>query len=79
MALDDTYHAAVAKISEASRSRTKHLDLSRLRLTQLPPSVGSLAGLETLSLEYNYLETLPDEITHLKQLRALLAQIGHQS
>ena len=44
------------------------LDLSNNDITEVPPSIGGLAGLEKLNLMGNRLQTLPAEIAQLRRL-----------
>ena len=48
-----------------------NLDLSRMSLTEIPQEVYTLKNLETLNLEYNFLESIPDEVAQLSFLKDL--------
>ncbi len=52
-------------------SRGTSLDLSRLKLTALPPEIGQLDSLRELSLQGNEFATLPPEIGQLTALTTL--------
>jgi Leucine-rich repeat (LRR) protein len=65
------YEIALQRIQEAEASRTIHLNLSELGLTELPPEIGNLAYLQDLLLSYNYLHELPPEMGNLTNLQRL--------
>ena len=44
-------------------------DLSDRGLTTLPPEIGQLTSLQTLTLDHNQLAALPPEITQLTSLQ----------
>ena len=51
--------------------RTRILDLSDLGLRKLPEKIRDISNLENIDLSYNNLESLPDWITELRELRKL--------
>ena len=71
MARDDRWREAEKRIEAARRSGETALDLSRLKLTALPESLGQLARLERLSLHSNQLTALPESLGQLAQLQTL--------
>lgn len=78
---------AAERILECQKHRFRYFDLSNLSLTSLPPEIGSLTSLESLSLGHNQLSSLPLEIGRLtsleylnisyNQLSSLPLEIGH--
>jgi Leucine-rich repeat (LRR) protein len=58
MVRDEAYRKAERKIEEARQSGATELDLSSMRLTELPESLGQLTQL--LDLQSNKLTSLPD-------------------
>ena len=54
MAHDKAYYEAEKKIEEALKSDTKELDLSDMKLTELPESIGQLIHLLKLNIGGNY-------------------------
>ncbi|MBS0649796.1 MAG: leucine-rich repeat domain-containing protein [Verrucomicrobia bacterium] len=54
--------------SQAELDQIQQLDLSRRRLSSLPPEIGMLRGLVILDLDHNKLTRLPHEIGDLRQL-----------
>ena len=60
MARDEAYRKAEQKIEAARRSGAKELDLGRMRLTELPESLGQLTQLRSLYLQGNQLTALPE-------------------
>lgn len=72
------YQEALRRIEENYRTKDTRLDLSGLKLTELPPEIGKLKhlinldiGLSSLTSEVNYLKAVPKEITQLTNLIAL--------
>ncbi|MGI9179538.1 MAG: COR domain-containing protein [Longimicrobiaceae bacterium] len=63
---------ALARIEEAHRNEEPLLDLSGLRLTQLPASIEKLTQLQSLYLSDNQLTQLPASIEKLTQLQQLV-------
>ncbi|MGD1930099.1 MAG: COR domain-containing protein [Leptolyngbyaceae cyanobacterium] len=68
---DKAYAAAEKKIAEALQTRATGLDLSDMRLTALPESLGQLTQLRMLNLRNNQLTALPESMGQLTQLRSL--------
>ena len=58
-------------IAEVRETGLKRLDLSRNRLTALPPEIAALTKLTTLHLNDNQLTALPPEIAALSALTTL--------
>ncbi|KAB5576691.1 hypothetical protein PHYPO_G00200900 [Pangasianodon hypophthalmus] len=52
-------------------SDTVHADLSKNRLTEVPPEVARLVSLETLNLYHNCIKSIPDSIISLQSLTSL--------
>ncbi|XP_060731643.1 leucine-rich repeat and calponin homology domain-containing protein 1 isoform X3 [Tachysurus vachellii] len=52
-------------------SDTVHADLSKNRLTEVPPEVTRLVSLETLNLYHNCIRSIPDTIISLQSLTSL--------
>ena len=71
MAKDAAYYEAEKKIAEALTSRATELDLRRMKLTELPESIGQLTQLTSLNLSNNQLTALPDSLGQLMQLTSL--------
>ncbi|MFZ5820432.1 MAG: leucine-rich repeat domain-containing protein [Chloroflexota bacterium] len=71
MPKDDAYQKAEQKIAETLQSRATELDLSTMKLTELPDSLGQLTQLTSLDLSNNQLTTLPDSLGQLTQLTEL--------
>ena len=71
MARDEAYKQAEQKIQQALQSGATELDLSGMKLTELPESIGQLTQLQTLNLFRNQLTTLPDSLGQLTQLTKL--------
>jgi len=59
------------RIQAAHRSGTLELDLRKLELRQLPPSIGQLTQLPWLDVSRNQLTALPEALEKLIQLQAL--------
>ena len=68
---DQAYLEAEKKIEENWRTREKKLNLSGMKLTELPVSIGKCTHLEELNLSNNQLTTLPDSLGQLTQLQSL--------
>ena len=68
---DTPYQTALDRIRQAADSGAESLDLSRLRLTSLPPEIGKLTHLIELNLAGNQLMILPPEIGRLAKLTQL--------
>src|SRR5688572_27352583 len=74
LAQDNTltpYEIALQRIEEAEASGATELDLSNLGLTELPPEIGNLTGLQSLALMSNQLSSLPPEFGNLTGLYEL--------
>jgi Leucine-rich repeat (LRR) protein len=71
MARDEGYLEAERRIEEARQAGTIKLDLSNLKLTEVPEAITSLKQLESLNLSINQLTEIPEAIASLKQLQSL--------
>jgi hypothetical protein len=71
MAKNKAYREAEKKIEEARQLGATKLDLSLMRLTELPESLGQLIQLQSLDLDRNQLTTLPDWLGQLTKLESL--------
>jgi internalin A len=71
MPKDEAYLAAEKKIQQALQSGATELDLSSMKLTELPESIGQLTQLQILRLHRNQLTTLPDSVGMLRRLNYL--------
>ena len=71
MASERVLQQAEERIEQARRDRDTELDLSRLRLTELPDSLGQLTQLQTLDVSNNQLTVLPEWLGQLTQLQNL--------
>lgn len=67
------YSQAQQLIEECRRSGAKKLALDGLDLSELPPEIGQLSGLEQLSIGQNLLTALPAELARLPKLGFLYA------
>src|SRR5262245_25523974 len=65
------YRTTLELIEYSTQRHHEDLDLDDLGLTALPPEVGELTWLKSLSLFNNRLTSLPTEIGHLKSLTSL--------
>jgi len=72
MARDNAYRKAEEKIIAAQNSGAKKLNLSKLRLTEIPESLTNLVQLESLDLSDNLLTKLPDWLGQFIDLRSLV-------
>ena len=68
---DQAYAEALKRIEEARKTRDTSLDLSGLGLETLPPEIGQISSLQTLTLYGNQLATLPDSLGQLSSLQKL--------
>lgn len=71
MARDEAYRNAEQKIEEARLSGATELNLSLMKLVELPESLGQLTSLQSLNLSGNELTTLPEWLGQLTQLQSL--------
>jgi internalin A len=62
---------ALQRIEQAAAEQWEELDLAELDLTELPPEIAQLTGLQSLYLSENPLTTLPDAIAQLTALQKL--------
>ncbi|MCB9113213.1 MAG: leucine-rich repeat domain-containing protein [Anaerolineales bacterium] len=65
------YQLAEQKIADALRSGATELNLSNMRLSELPESLGELTHLQRLTLHHNNLTLLPESLAKLTQLQYL--------
>jgi Leucine-rich repeat (LRR) protein len=68
MPKDKPYLEAEQKIKQALQSGATELDLSNMKLTELPESIGQLTQLIKLDLSYNQLTAVPDSLGQLTRL-----------
>ncbi|MBD3353693.1 MAG: hypothetical protein GF364_19570, partial [Candidatus Lokiarchaeota archaeon] len=59
----------LSRIFEMDLSSYKKLDLSSMHLTSIPENIGSLTSLETLDIRGNKINTLPDSMKDLHNLK----------
>ena len=71
MARDIAYFSTEAKILVTRLLRTNSLNLSKMKLTELPESIGQLTQLQSLDLSDNQLTALPESLGQLTQLQYL--------
>jgi Leucine-rich repeat (LRR) protein len=71
MARDEGYLEAEKRIEEARQAGATELDLSSLKLTEVPEEILSLQQLQSLNLSNNQLTELPEAIASLTQLQFL--------
>jgi len=71
MARDEAYREAERRIEKALQKRARQLNLSDMRLTELPESIASLTLLQLLYLSNNQLTEVPESIASLTQLQLL--------
>ena len=62
---------AERRIADVAQAHGSRLDLSNLRLTAVPGSIGQLTALTTLDLSSNQLTAVPDSIGQLTALTSL--------
>jgi hypothetical protein len=62
---------ALRRIEEARKSGAQTLDLSKLKLSGLPESIGRLSRLQVLVLSDNQLSALPEAVQSLEKLEKL--------
>ncbi|OYD93859.1 hypothetical protein CDG76_17985 [Nostoc sp. 'Peltigera membranacea cyanobiont' 210A] len=71
MARNRAYQKAERRIEKARREGVIELDLSNMKLTEVPEAIASLTQLQTLNLSSNQLTALPEAIASLTQLQQL--------
>ncbi|MEH2409225.1 leucine-rich repeat domain-containing protein [Nostoc sp.] len=71
MARDKTYREAEQRIKKARQEGAIELDLSEMKLTEIPEVIASLTQLQQLNLSGNKLTALPEAIASLTQLQTL--------
>ncbi|QKQ75289.1 leucine-rich repeat domain-containing protein [Nostoc sp. TCL240-02] len=71
MVRDKAYRQAEQRIKKAQQEEAIKLDLSNMKLTEIPEAIASLTGLQELNLSYNQLTQLPEAIASLTQLQQL--------
>jgi internalin A len=64
--------SAEERIEDARSKKRKHLDLSRLGLTALPPALAECIYLQSLNLSNNSLTELPEFLGQFVRLRSLI-------
>ena len=69
--MDENEKEAERRIQQAKETNASLLDLSGLKLTSVPDTIGQLTQLILLKLSNNELTTLPDAIVQLTQLIGL--------
>lgn len=68
---NEGWQEAIRRIEEARRSNAKSLDLSQLKLTEIPESISQLSDITELNLNFNRISTLPDFLFLCIRLRSL--------
>jgi len=68
MPRNKAYREAEKKIKEALRTGATKLDLSSMKLAELPESLGQLTQLQKLDVSKNHLTALPNSIGELHAL-----------
>ncbi|HLO16335.1 MAG TPA: COR domain-containing protein [Anaerolineales bacterium] len=68
---EEGYKIALSEIEKAAITGVRELNLSMLKLAQLPAEIGQLVNLASLNLSDNELETLPAEVGQLVNLTSL--------
>ncbi|MEH2023356.1 leucine-rich repeat protein [Nostoc sp.] len=71
MARDKAYQEAEQRIKKARQEGAIELDLSDMKLTEIPEAIASLTQLQELDLDDNQLTELPEAIASLTQLQQL--------
>ena len=74
--LDAPYNKALRKIERAARDGLEELDLSGMRLTELPEEIWQLTNLRILDLNNNHLKSLPSKIFQLTNLTELYLYVN---
>lgn len=68
---EEAYETALYLIEQARKEGNVKLDLSHLDLTEVPPEIGQLTGLQLLNISSNQLTAIPPEIGRLTNLQTL--------
>ncbi|MEH2209469.1 leucine-rich repeat domain-containing protein [Nostoc sp.] len=71
MARDKAYQEAEQRIEKARQEGAIELNLSNIKLTEIPEAIASLTGLQELDLDNNQLTELPEAIASLTGLQRL--------
>jgi hypothetical protein len=71
MARDEAYQEAEQRIEAARQERATELNLSRMKLTEVPEAIAALTQLQVLGLSDNQLTEVPEAIAALTQLQTL--------
>ncbi len=72
MARDEAYREAERRIEKARREGATTIDLSKMKLTEVPEEIASLTCLTELDLSHNQLRSIPEEIANLTQLTGII-------
>ena len=72
MSMQSVLHAII----KAKQNQDTTLKITREDIDTLPPQIGELTDLQSLSLKNNGLTHLPDEIGNLKELTYLMIHNG---
>lgn len=64
---------------KALRSRAKSLNLDNSHLSDLPPLLGQLDTLTSLSAKNNELRALPEQLAQLRKARVQLASLARHT
>ena len=67
----DGYQKAIKRIEEAKKNNSTELDLSDLKLTEIPESITDLKNLNKLDFHNNLIKDIPEYIIKLKTLKEL--------
>ncbi|WP_212662763.1 hypothetical protein [Acaryochloris marina] len=76
MTSNEAYQEAQQRIAEAKRTAASVLNLSNLKLTEVPKKLGQLANLKELYLSQNQLTEVPKELGQLANLKSQFNQIN---